>query len=150
MRAVVQRVQHARVVVEGATSGEIGPGLLVLLGATHGDGEAELQWMARKLVGLRIFGGDDGRMTRDVRDIGGGMLVVPQFTLYGDVRRGLRPDFSGAAAPEVARPLWERFCDIVASAGVPVQRGVFQAHMEVTLLNDGPVTLIIDTPERAA
>ncbi len=146
MRAVVQRVRRAHVTVDGEVSGEIGPGLLVLLGATHGDGEAEVQWMARKLVGLRVFGGDDGRMSRDVRDIGGGMLVVPQFTLYGDVRRGLRPDFGAAAKPGVARPLWERFCEVVAQAGVPVARGVFQAHMEVELLNEGPVTLVIETP----
>ncbi len=146
MRAVVQRVRHARVVVDGAVTGEIGDGLLVLLGATHGDGEDALQWMARKVAGLRVFAGEDGRMNRDVRDIGGGVLVVPQFTLYGDLRRGLRPDFGDAARPEIAKPLWERFCEVLASAGVPVARGVFQAHMEVTLLNDGPVTLVIDSP----
>jgi D-tyrosyl-tRNA(Tyr) deacylase len=150
VRALVQRVTRARVTVAGRAGGEIGPGLLVLLGAGPGDGEAEVAWLARKVTGLRVFADEAGRMNRDVRETGGALLVVPQFTLYGDVRRGRRPDFTGAGQPETAEPLFERFCALAAGEGVPVARGVFGAHMAVESLNDGPVTLWIETPVAGA
>jgi D-aminoacyl-tRNA deacylase len=150
MRALVQRVAHARVSVEGRIAGEIGAGLLVLLGATHADGEEEAAWLARKLAGLRVFGDGKGLMNLDLRQTGGAALVVPQFTLYGDVRHGRRPDFTGAARPEQAEPLFERCCALLAAQGVPVQRGVFGAHMVVELVNDGPVTLLVETPTPGA
>lgn len=146
MRALVQRVARARVTVAGAESGRIERGLLVLLGATHGDGEEQAAWLAGKVAGLRVFGDAEGRMNLDVREAGGAALVVPQFTLYGDARRGRRPDFVAAARPEQAEPLFERFCAALAAERVRVERGVFRAHMEVELLNDGPVTLMIETP----
>jgi D-tyrosyl-tRNA(Tyr) deacylase len=146
MRALVQRVARARVTVEGRVTGEIGPGLLVLLGAAHADGEEQAAWLARKLAGLRIFGDAEGLMNLDVRQAGGAALVVPQFTLYGEARRGRRPDFTGAARPAEAEPLFERLCALLALQGVPVQRGVFGAHMAVELVNDGPVTLLVETP----
>jgi D-aminoacyl-tRNA deacylase len=149
MRALVQRVSQASVTVGGTVRGAIGRGLLVLLGATHEDGEAEVAWLARKVAGLRLFADEQGAMNRDVREAGGGVLVVPQFTLYGDARRGRRPDFIAAARPEHAEPLFERFCAAVEAEGVPVARGVFRALMEVALVNDGPVTLMIETPPRA-
>ncbi len=145
----MQRVARARVTVAGRVTGEIGPGLLVLLGAAPGDGEAEVRWLARKVAGLRVFADGAGQMNRDVRESGGAVLVVPQFTLYGDVRRGRRPDFTGAARPELAEPLVERFCERVGAEGVRVERGVFGAHMVVELVNDGPVTLLIETPAPA-
>jgi len=146
MRALVQRVLGARVTVEGRIRGEIGAGLLVLLGATHEDLEADADWTARKVAGLRVFADGEGLMNRDVREAGGGILAVPQFTLYGEARRGRRPDFVQAARPEHAEPLFERFCVTLAAEGVPVARGVFRAHMEVELTNDGPVTLMIESP----
>lgn len=146
MRAVVQRVAEASVSVAGEVRGAIGPGLLVLLGVAPGDGAPQIDWLARKLVGLRIFADDEGRMNRSVADIGGGVLVVSQFTLYGDCRKGRRPSFVGAARPEHAEPTYEAFCEAVAGQGVPVQRGVFGGDMAVQLVNDGPVTLVIDTP----
>ena len=142
----MQRVARARVTVEGRITGAIERGLLVLLGATHEDGEAQAVWLAGKLAGLRVFPDDDGRMNRDVREAGGAALVVPQFTLYGDARRGRRPDFTAAARPEVAEPLFERFCAALSVERVRVERGVFRAHMQVELLNDGPVTLMVETP----
>ncbi len=150
MRALVQRVTHARVTVDARVTGEIGTGLLVLLGATHTDGEAEVSWLAAKVAGLRVFADDAGKMNRDVREAGGGVLVVPQFTLYGDARHGRRPEFTAAARPEVAEPLFERFCRALADHGVTVARGVFRAHMAVELLNDGPVTIAIETPGATA
>ncbi len=150
MRALVQRVTRARVTVEGRVSGEIGAGLLVLVGATHGDGEREAAWLAGKVAALRIFGDEAGLMNLDVRQARGAALVVPQFTLYGDARRGRRPDFTRAARPEAAEPLLGRFCALLAAEGVPVERGVFGAHMQVELLNDGPVTLMLETPAPAA
>jgi D-tyrosyl-tRNA(Tyr) deacylase len=146
VRALVQRVSRARVTVEGRVTGEIGRGLLVLLGATHQDGEPQATWLAQKLAGLRIFPDGAGLMNLDVRQAGGAALVVPQFTLYGDTRRGRRPDFVRAARPEQAEPLFERFCALLAAQGIGVERGVFGAHMEVELVNDGPVTLMIETP----
>jgi D-tyrosyl-tRNA(Tyr) deacylase len=150
MRALVQRVTRARVTVEGRVRGEIGAGLLVLLGATHEDLADDADWTARKVAGLRIFADAEGLMNRDVREAGGGILVVPQFTLYGAARRGRRPDFVEAARPEHAEPLFERFCVTLAAEGVPVARGVFRTHMEVELVNDGPVTLMIESPRGPA
>jgi D-aminoacyl-tRNA deacylase len=146
MRAVVQRVATAEVTVNGQTVGRIGPGLVVLLAVAAGDGPDQLAWLSAKLVGLRIFADDEGRMNRAVQEIGGGMLIVSQFTLYGDVRKGKRPSFLGAAPPEQAEQLYVAFCDAVAALGVPVQRGIFGADMAVSLVNDGPVTLVVDTP----
>ena len=151
MRAVVQRVRRARVTVDGRVTGAIGDGLVVLVGATHGDGTAEAEWLARKIAGLRVFADDAGHMNRGLEDFaGGGVLAIPQFTLYGDARRGRRPDFVAAARPEHAEPLFERFCTALADAGVRVERGVFRAHMEVELVNDGPVTLVLDSPVEAS
>jgi D-aminoacyl-tRNA deacylase len=146
MRALIQRVSRARVTVAGATRGAIDRGLLVLLGATHGDDEAAADWLARKVAGLRVFADEAGQMNHDLAAAGGRALVVPQFTLYGDARRGRRPDFVAAARPEQAEPLFERFCAALAACGVAVERGVFRAHMEVDLVNDGPVTLMIESP----
>lgn len=145
MRAVVQRVSSAQVTVDGRIVGAIDQGLLVLLGIAPDDGPDQRAWLARKLAGLRLFE-RDGRMDASVTDVGGAALVVSQFTLYGDVRKGRRPSFTAAAHPTVAEPAYEAFCDALAQEGVPVQRGVFGAHMEVSLVNDGPVTLVIDTP----
>ena len=150
MKALVQRVTRASVTVEGAVTGAIEGGLLVLLGATHTDDEAAARWLAAKVAGLRIFADDEGKMNRDVREAGGGVLVVPQFTLYGDARHGRRPEFTAAARPEAAEPLYECFCRELSAAEVPVARGVFRAHMEVELLNDGPVTLMIESPPGGA
>jgi D-aminoacyl-tRNA deacylase len=146
VRALVQRVLRARVTVEGRVRGEIGPGLLVLLGAGLEDGEEQVAWLSQKVSTLRIFGDAAGHMNLDLHQAGGAVLVVPQFTLYGDARHGRRPDFTGAAQPGRAEPLFERFCALLASQGLPVQRGVFGAHMEVELVNDGPVTLMLETP----
>jgi D-tyrosyl-tRNA(Tyr) deacylase len=142
----VQRVGRARVMVAGRVAGAIERGLLVLVGATHTDRDADAAWLARKVAGLRVFADDAGQMNLDLAGAGGRVLVVPQFTLYGDARRGRRPDFVAAARPEQAEPLFERFCAALAGQGITVERGVFGAHMEVELLNDGPVTLMIETP----
>jgi D-tyrosyl-tRNA(Tyr) deacylase len=148
MRAVVQRVARASVSVEGRTVGSIGPGLLVLLGVAADDGEAEADWMADKLLGLRIFANEAGKFDRSVTDVGGEMLVVSQFTLYADTRKGRRPSFIGAAAPDHAVPLYERVLERLGRS-VAVQRGVFGAHMDVELVNDGPVTVIVDSAPSA-
>ncbi len=145
MRAIVQRVIRASVTVDGRVVGEIGPGLLVLLGIANGDGEEQARWLAHKIAGLRIFGDDQGRMNRSLLDIGGDALVVSQFTLYGDCRRGRRPSFADAARPEVAEPLCERFISLLRAEGVGrVESGIFGAHMLVEIHNDGPVTLIVE------
>lgn len=146
MRALVQRVAHARVSVEGRVAGAIECGLLVLLGATHADGPADADWLAHKVAGLRVFADAAGHMNLDLAAAGGRALVVPQFTLYADARRGRRPDFVAAARPEQAEPLFQRFCATLAGAGVGVERGAFRAHMAVELLNDGPVTLMLESP----
>ncbi len=145
MRAVVQRVTRARVTVDGAVVGEIGRGLLVLLGIAPTDGADQVRWMADKLVGLRIFTDPDGKINLGLTDVGGSMLVVSQFTLYGDSQKGRRPSFIGAALPEIAEPLYEAFCDAVRALGVPVATGRFGAKMEVELVNEGPVTLIVES-----
>jgi len=149
MRALVQRVVRARVTVGDRVEGAIEWGMLVLLGATHADGPPDADWLARKVAGLRIFSDAEGHMNRDIREAGGGALVVPQFTLYGDTRRGRRPDFVAAARPEQAEPLFERFCEALAEASIRVERGVFRTHMLVELVNDGPVTLLIESPAGA-
>lgn len=145
MRAVVQRVSRAQVTVDGAVTGAIQQGLMVLLGVAEGDTEADAVALAEKLVGLRIFTDDADKMNLSLLETGGGMLVVSQFTLLGDCRKGRRPSFIAAARPEVAVPLYERFVREVAARGVPVGTGRFQEHMEVELVNDGPVTLLVDS-----
>jgi D-tyrosyl-tRNA(Tyr) deacylase len=141
---VVQRVSRASVTIEGSVSGAIDRGLLVLVGFTAGDGQAQVDWMAQKLVGLRIFADDAGKMNRSVRDVGGGVLVVSQFTLYGDASKGRRPSFIHAADPSEAVPLYEAFVTAVRARDVPVETGEFGAMMDVELVNDGPVTLVIE------
>jgi D-tyrosyl-tRNA(Tyr) deacylase len=147
MRAVIQRVRHAKVTVDGTVTGQCGVGLLVLLGVTDGDDEASGKWLAAKIANLRIFPDDDGKMNCSLLDVGGEALVVSQFTLYGDCRKGRRPSFIGAAHPDLAAPLYDRFCEQLGEQGVAhIGRGVFGAMMDVELLNDGPVTLILDSP----
>ncbi len=148
MRACVQRVSEASVTVDGAVTGRIGRGVVVLLGVGGGDGEADVNWLAEKVVGLRVFEDEEGKMNRSLAEVGGAMLVVSQFTLYGDCRRGRRPSFTAAAPPELAERLYEAFVARVREAGVEVATGVFREHMLVSLVNDGPVTLWIDTAER--
>jgi D-tyrosyl-tRNA(Tyr) deacylase len=145
MRAVVQRVTEASVTVAGEVVGAIGPGLLLLVGAGGGDDDSDAQALAAKVAGLRIFPDDAGRMNRSVIDHGGAALVISQFTLFGDVRRGRRPSFTSAAAPEVAEPLVEEFARLLTAAGIEVATGVFGAKMDVQLVNDGPVTILIET-----
>ncbi|HRW47928.1 MAG: D-aminoacyl-tRNA deacylase [Caldilinea sp.] len=150
MRAVIQRVTSAQVRVDGQVVGQIGQGFLVLLGIAHGDGDEEALYLARKIVGLRVFEDNDGKMNLALGDVGGSVLAVSQFTLYGDVRKGRRPSFIDAARPEHAEPLYQRFCRMLAAEGVAVQQGVFQAHMEISLVNDGPVTIWMDTAQLMA
>jgi D-aminoacyl-tRNA deacylase len=145
MRAVVQRVAEAAVSVGGERVSAIGPGLLVLLGVGREDKEADADYLADKVVNLRIFEDDAGQMNRSVLDTGGAVLVVSQFTLYGDTRRGRRPGFSSAAPPEEANRLYRYFVGRVAAAGVEVREGVFRAMMDVSLVNRGPVTLLLDS-----
>jgi len=145
MRAVVQRVSRAQVAVDSEIVGEIGRGLLVLLGVAHADTEADADYLAVKIAGLRIFGDENGKMNLDIAAVNGGILVVSQFTLYGDVRRGKRPSFDASAAPERARQLYEYFVERIRAAGLPCQTGRFQEMMEVELVNDGPVTILLDS-----
>jgi D-tyrosyl-tRNA(Tyr) deacylase len=145
MRVVVQRVSRARVTVGDEVVGEIGQGLLILLGVTHGDTIDDARWLAEKTVGLRIFADDKGKMNRGVADVGGGVLVVSQFTLYGDCSKGKRPSFITAAPPEIAIPLYEGFVDAVRALGISVATGRFGAMMDVELVNEGPVTLIVES-----
>ncbi len=144
MRAVVQRVTRAAVRVGGGTVGEVGRGLLVLLGVARDDTEEDARYLAEKTVTLRVFDDEEGRMNRSVAEAGGGLLVVSQFTLYGDARKGRRPSWFDAAPPELARPLYESFVAEARARGARVETGSFQAMMEVELVNDGPVTLILD------
>ena len=144
MRVLVERVSRAAVRVGGATVGQIDAGLLLLVGFTHADGEAALAWMADKVLGLRVFADAEGKMNLDVAGTRGALLVVSQFTLYGDARKGKRPSFVDAARPEVAVPLYERFVALLGAAGVPVATGEFGATMDVELVNDGPVTLWLE------
>ncbi len=145
MRALIQRVTRARVVVEEETLGSIQQGLLVLLGITHDDTIVQAKWLAEKVTSLRIFADDEGKMNRDVAEVGGAVLVVSQFTLYGDARKGRRPSFVAAAAPEQAIPLYEAFINAIKSLGIPTASGRFGAMMQVELCNDGPVTLMVDS-----
>lgn len=148
MRAVVQRVVSSSVDSEGVRSGTIGRGFCVLLGVTHGDSEADAKWLAEKIVNLRVFEDDAGKLNRSLADAGGEMLIVSQFTLYGDCRHGRRPSFSDAARPEQANALYQKFVEYVRALGVHAETGVFQTMMTVNIVNDGPVTLIIDSPEK--
>jgi D-tyrosyl-tRNA(Tyr) deacylase len=149
MRSLVQRVTEASVRVDGIITGAIGPGLLVLVGITDGDEAEDRDWLARKLVALRIFDDAAGVMNRSVQDVDGGVLAVSQFTLYASTRKGNRPSYAGAARPELAQPLFDAFVAVLArELGRPVPTGVFGAHMEVRLVNDGPVTLLLDSRRR--
>ena len=148
MRAVLQRVREASVTVDGEIVGAIGPGLLALVGAGHDDDEASVAWTLKKTLDLRVFRDDEGRMNRSLVDVGGALLVVSQFTLLGDCRKGRRPSFAGAMEPGRAEELYEEFVARAREAGVEVATGVFGAMMDVALVNDGPVTLLIDSERR--
>ena len=147
MRVVLQRVARAAVLVNGQTIGEIARGYLVLAGFSPSDTDASLEWMAEKILGLRLFGDDEGKMNRDLAEVQGSVLVVSQFTLYGDASKGRRPSFIGAASPDIAIPLYQKFVAILrqkSGGNIPVETGEFGAMMDVELVNDGPVTLILE------
>jgi D-tyrosyl-tRNA(Tyr) deacylase len=145
MRAVIQRVKSAQVCVDGRVIGKIGKGLLVLLGVGKGDGESDLSFLSSKIPELRIFEDASGKLNLSVKEIGGEMMIVSQFTLYGDCRKGRRPSFTEAEEPTIARSLYEQFISKLGEQGISVQTGEFQAKMEVHLINDGPVTLLLDS-----
>jgi D-tyrosyl-tRNA(Tyr) deacylase len=145
MRAVVQRVSRAKVTVNAWTTGEIGMGLLVLLGVGHDDSESDATYLAEKIAGLRIFEDQEGKMNRSVLDVGGSVLAVSQFTLYGDARRGKRPSFDAAAPPDSARQLYELFVECIRATGLRCETGRFQEMMQVELVNEGPVTILVDS-----
>ena len=145
MRAVVQRVSSARVEIDGEVAGSIGRGLLVLLGVGQGDSEKQAHWLADKIAGLRIFEDEAGKMNLSVEEVGGSALVVSQFTLYGDCRKGRRPSFTGAAPPQEADRLYQVFVNRLKERGLPVATGVFQATMQVHSVNEGPVTVVVET-----
>jgi D-tyrosyl-tRNA(Tyr) deacylase len=145
MKACIQRVSEARVTVDGQVVGQIGQGMLVLLGVEHGDDERDADYLAEKLVGLRIFEDQQGKMNRSLDEFGGELLVVSQFTLLGDCRKGRRPSFVGAASPDVAERLYQHFASAVTRKGIRVAQGRFRAHMDVALINDGPVTLLVES-----
>lgn len=147
MRAVIQRVKSAKVCVDGRVVGKIGRGYLVLLGIKKGDGEDDLSFLASKIPDLRLFEDDSGKFNLSLREIQGEILVVSQFTLYGDCRKGRRPSFTEAEGPTLAKGLYERFITILKEQGLPVQTGEFQAKMEVHLINDGPVTLLLESKQ---
>lgn len=144
MRVLLQRVSSASVAVDAEVVGRVGRGFCLLVGFTHGDSRVELEWMADKVAGLRIFPDDEGKMNRDLRDVGGGLLVISQFTLYGDTAKGRRPSFGDAAPPEVAEALYGQFCDLLRTRGLTVATGRFGAEMQVEIHNDGPVTLMLE------
>ncbi len=150
MRALVQRVRQAAVTLTGSQEilSEIGPGLLVFLGVTHADNQQDAAWLAAKVARLRVFEDDQGKMNRSVQEIKGSVLVVSQFTLYGDTRRGNRPGFDQAARPEMAEPLYESFVALLRETGLAVATGRFAADMQVAMTNDGPVTLLLESPAR--
>ena len=153
MKVVLQRVAQASVSVDGRVVGQIDRGLVTLVGIGHGDGEEQARWLATKTVELRIFNDEEGKMNRSLADVGGAMLVISQFTLLGDCRKGRRPAFTDAAHPDLAKRLYERFAELVAEQGVRVERGIFAADMKVSLVNDGPVTMILErevSPDRSA
>ncbi len=147
MRIVIQRVEHASVEVDGREHSSIGPGLLALLGISKSDDEADIRYLAEKLANLRVCTDAAAKMNLSVLDAQGEVLVIPNFTLAGDTRKGRRPSFDSAMAPDLAEPMFERFCETLEGLGVRVARGVFRAHMHVRLLNDGPVTLVLDSPQ---
>lgn len=148
MRAVIQRVSRASVTIEKQDTRSIGQGLVVLIGIRPDDTMRDIDWMCEKIIHLRIFEDDEGKMNRSLQDIGGQMLIVSQFTLYGDCRKGRRPGYSAAAPPSIAEPLYVQFVDRVKAQDISVQTGVFQAFMEVKIHNDGPVTLMLDTEKK--
>ncbi len=148
MILVIQRVSSASVVVGGEERAAIGRGLLALVGLTQTDTDADLEWSAAKLAELRIFEDDAGKMNRSVAEVGGSILLVPNFTLAGDARKGRRPSFDRAMRPELAAPAFERFAAMVAARGAPVRTGVFRARMRVSLVNDGPITILLDSATR--
>ena len=149
MRVLVQRVREASVAIDGRIAGAIGPGLLVLVGVAGDDGDDDRDWLARKIVALRIFDDDAGSMNRSVADTGGGILAVSQFTLFASTKKGARPSWSGAAAPEIAQPAFDGFvAALTRELGKPVATGVFGAAMQVALVNDGPVTIWLDSRQR--
>ena len=145
MRACIQRVSEASVTVEGVVVGEIGRGLVVLLGVGQGDAEEDARYLADRVVGLRVFEDEEGKMNRSLEDVGGAVLAISQFTLYGDCRKGRRPSFTRAAPPELAEQLYDTFIAAVGVQGIRVQTGQFRAQMDVALVNDGPVTLLLDS-----
>lgn len=145
MRAVIQKVSRAKIIVNGETISEIGPGLLALIGIGREDGEKDMAYLADKIPNLRIFEDGEGKLNRSVSDVGGEILLVSQFTLYGNAQHGRRPSFIEAAPPEEARPIYERLLGIFREKGVSLKTGIFQAHMEIELVNDGPVTLLLDS-----
>ena len=147
MRAVLTRVKHASVSIDGKETARIGEGFLILLGITHEDTEAQAVKLAEKLTGLRIFEDETGKMNRGLTDVGGEVLIVSQFTLYGNCRKGRRPEFLSAARPEIAVPMYEKFVEICREKGYHVETGEFGAYMEVESLNDGPFTLIVDSAD---
>ena len=148
MRAVIQRVNKASVSVDGRVVGSMSHGLAILVGIRVGDTEAEAQWMASKIATLRIFDDDEGKLNRSVLDVGGSVLIVSQFTLYGDARKGRRPSYTDAAPPDVAEPLIRRLVELLEAEGISVQTGVFRAHMLVEIHNDGPVTILLEQDAR--
>jgi D-aminoacyl-tRNA deacylase len=149
MIAVLQRVSEASVTIEGVVKGQIQTGFLVLLGVTHTDTEDDVQWLSKKIVGMRVFGDDAGKMNLDLAAVGGSILLISQFTLHASTKKGNRPSFIEAARPEVAIPLYERMiAQLTADLGRPIQTGEFGADMKVALINDGPVTIVIDTKNR--
>lgn len=145
MRAVIQRVLESSVRVDGQVVGEIGKGIMVLLGVEEGDTEKEAQYIADKIIGLRIFEDEEGKMNHSLQEVGGELLAISQFTLLGDARKGRRPSYSNAARPEEANRLYEFFVEKIKAAGTKVEKGVFQADMKVALINDGPVTILLDS-----
>jgi D-aminoacyl-tRNA deacylase len=148
MKAVIQRVQHAEVIVEGKTMGKIGPGFLVLLGVGKGDTEDDARYIMSKIANMRIFSDSEGKFNLGLADVGGAVLLVSQFTLYADTRKGRRPSFIDAAPPEIAEDMVERCAELLRAEGITVETGRFGAHMEVSLLNDGPVTILLDSVAR--
>lgn len=149
MRVLVQRCKRAKVTVDGSVTGKIETGLLLLVGITHEDAEADAAYLAEKVAGLRIFDDEQGKMNYSVLDVGGGILSVSQFTLYGDTRKGKRPSYSTAAGADTAKPLYERFNELLKAKGLSVETGIFGADMDVELVNWGPVTLWLESPQPA-